>query len=72
MDKKRQLNSKLISAVEISNRIGIGISTARKMMKCGKWGQPIPLCSVGSRRHWRVKRSEFEIWEKSLESTPVE
>ena len=66
MRKKREVQTHLISAVEIADRIGIGISTARKMLKSGKWGPPICLASIGARRHFRVKRSEFETWEASV------
>jgi excisionase family DNA binding protein len=70
MHKKRQFQNNLISAVEIADRIGIGISTARKMLKSGKWGPPICLASIGSRRHFRVKRSEFDTWMSSLDARP--
>jgi excisionase family DNA binding protein len=62
MNKKEKKTSSLVSAPEIASRLGIGVSTARKMIKSGQWGSPVSLTPLGARRHWRVKRFEFESY----------
>jgi hypothetical protein len=53
---------KLVSSVEIADKIGCARTTALRMLKSGYFGTVIKLSFNSSRTHYRLKREDWESY----------